>query len=127
MELIKSFLASQGLVYAAGSIGAIVIAWILKKIPNNKIKLVFGRLMYGLGVALTLGLSKWKLTVPSLSVKFSFLYLREQERISSHLKTTLLVNLLIFIPSELRTTIFQSKGRVAKAKRAQIPNNPPIK
>lgn len=62
MELIKSFLASQGLVYAAGSIGAIVIAWILKKIPNNKIKLVFGRLMYGLGVALTLGLSKWKLT-----------------------------------------------------------------
>jgi|TARA_Y100000310_G_C20656094_1_gene802036 hypothetical protein len=48
--------------WAAGSVAAIGVAWILRKIPNNVIKAKFGRFMYGLGVTATLGLSKWKLT-----------------------------------------------------------------
>ncbi len=44
------------------SIGGVVAAWILKKIPNKKLKKKFGSLCYGAGVFCTLGLSKWKLT-----------------------------------------------------------------
>lgn len=44
------------------SIGAVVTAWILKKIPNKTIKKKFGSLCYGAGVACTLGLAKWKIT-----------------------------------------------------------------
>jgi hypothetical protein len=39
-----------------------LIGWILKQIPNEKIKAFFGRFAYGLGVSVTLGLSKWSFT-----------------------------------------------------------------
>ena len=62
MDFIISKLGGAAVGYAAGGIGAVAIAWILKKIPNKTIKAKFGALMYGLGVASTLGLGKWKLT-----------------------------------------------------------------
>jgi len=62
MELLAGFAAKQALIYAAGSGGAFILAWILKRIPNENIKKWVGRVMYGAGVAVTLGLSKWKYT-----------------------------------------------------------------
>jgi uncharacterized membrane protein YfcA len=45
-----------------GSTGAVALAWGMKKIPNDMLKAKFGGFMYGLGVACTLGLAKWKIT-----------------------------------------------------------------
>lgn len=41
-----------------GVIGWLVL-FILKKVPNDQIKAKFGWLMYGIGVGMTLGASKW--------------------------------------------------------------------
>jgi hypothetical protein len=48
--------------YAGMGVAGIATAYILKKIPNNRIKAKFGSWMYNLGVFCTLGLSKWKWT-----------------------------------------------------------------
>ncbi|HDY89412.1 MAG TPA: hypothetical protein ENH82_15015 [bacterium] len=40
----------------------VVVMYVLKKIPNTKIKGFFRGLCKGLGVAITLGMSKWPLT-----------------------------------------------------------------
>ena len=48
--------------YAGAGVAGIGVAWALKKIPNATIKAKVGRFMYGLGVTVTLGLSKWKWT-----------------------------------------------------------------
>jgi hypothetical protein len=61
IEMITGFLSSQTGVYATG-IGAVVLAWVFKKIPNDKIKLIVGKFMFGLGVTVTLGLAKWSVT-----------------------------------------------------------------
>jgi hypothetical protein len=43
--------------------GSTAIAlWVLKKIPNEKIKSLVFNTFYKLGVVATLGLSKWKIT-----------------------------------------------------------------
>ena len=39
---------------------SVLVAYILKKIPNQALKSKFGSVMYGLGVTLTLGLAKWR-------------------------------------------------------------------
>ena len=62
LEWVTVKLGASAVNYAAGGAIAVVVAWVLKKIPNNAIKAKFGALMYGLGVAATLGLSKWKIT-----------------------------------------------------------------
>ena len=48
--------------YAGMGVAGIATAYILKKIPNNRIKAKFGSWMYNLGVFCTLGLAKWKWT-----------------------------------------------------------------
>tara|TARA_Y100000310_G_scaffold187445_1_gene187484 strand:- start:218 stop:514 length:297 start_codon:yes stop_codon:yes gene_type:complete len=48
--------------YATGGALAVVVAWVLKKIPNKAIKAQFGMIMYGMGVTCTLGMGKWKYT-----------------------------------------------------------------
>ena len=48
--------------YAAGGLVAVGLAWAFKKIPNEKIKAKAGLVMYGAGVACTLGLAKYKFT-----------------------------------------------------------------
>ena len=46
----------------ATGLTGMVVAFILKKIPNKVIKAKFGVFMYGLGVACSLGLTKFKYT-----------------------------------------------------------------
>ena len=62
MGFITDMVTSQVAIYAGAGIGGLVVAWILKKIPNKTIQAKFGVLMYGLGVTCTLGLSKFKWT-----------------------------------------------------------------
>ena len=62
MEWLVAQLGAGAVQYAAGGAVAVVVAWGLKKIPNTAIKAKFGVLMYGAGVACTLGLSKFKWT-----------------------------------------------------------------
>jgi hypothetical protein len=62
MELLTGFSANKVLLYILGGGGVSILTWIFKKIPNEKIKEKFGKFMYGLGVACTLGLAKWKIT-----------------------------------------------------------------
>lgn len=64
MELIIGFLTSQVALYAGGGLVAVILAWILKRIPNERIKAAVGAVAYRLGVAVTLGLARWKYTAP---------------------------------------------------------------
>jgi len=62
MEWILAKLGIEAVQYTLFGIGGVVIAWILKKIPNDVIKAKFGAFMYGAGVACSLGLTKWRFT-----------------------------------------------------------------
>ena len=62
MEWIIAKLGVSTVQYAAGGIGAVAVAWVLKKIPNKRIKAQVGMMMYGMGVTCTLGMGKWKYT-----------------------------------------------------------------
>lgn len=62
IEALTAFFVSKVAVYAGGTSAAFVLAWIMKKIPNDKIKVFVGEFFYKLGVLLTLGLTKWKYT-----------------------------------------------------------------
>ena len=64
MDFIISKLGGAAVGYAAGGIGAVAIAWILKKIPNATLKAKFGLVMYRLGIASTLGMSRIKIIRP---------------------------------------------------------------
>jgi hypothetical protein len=56
-----SFLTSNvGLLAGGGTAG--IMLWVLKKVPNDKIYNSVEKLFKGLGVAMTLGLGKFKLT-----------------------------------------------------------------
>jgi hypothetical protein len=62
MEWLVAKLGMSTITYAAGGIGAVVVAWTLKKIPNKEIKAQLGMIMYGMGVTCSLGMGKWKYT-----------------------------------------------------------------
>ena len=62
MEWLVAKLGVSTMQYAAGGIGAAVVAWVLKKVPNKRIKAQVGMMMYGMGVTCTLGMGKWKYT-----------------------------------------------------------------
>jgi hypothetical protein len=62
MEMLIGWVSSQLGLTIIGSVGGLILAWIMKRIPNDKIKAAVGGVAYRLGVALTLGLSKWKVT-----------------------------------------------------------------
>ena len=56
-----SFLTGNvGLLAGGGTAG--IMLWVLKKVPNDKIYNSVEKLFKGLGVAMTLGLGKFKLT-----------------------------------------------------------------
>tara|TARA_Y100001951_G_scaffold69366_1_gene56259 strand:+ start:379 stop:675 length:297 start_codon:yes stop_codon:yes gene_type:complete len=59
VEWLKEIVGPEFAYAAIGGV-SVLVAYILKKIPNHVLKGKFGSLMYGLGVALTLGLAKWK-------------------------------------------------------------------
>jgi hypothetical protein len=62
MEWILVKLGIEAVQYTLFGVGGVIIAWMLKKIPNDVIKAKLGWWCYGAGVACTLGLSKWKFT-----------------------------------------------------------------
>ena len=62
MEWLVAKLGMSTITYAAGGLGAVALAWVLKKIPNKKIKAQFGMMTYGMGVTCSLGMGKWKYT-----------------------------------------------------------------
>jgi len=62
MEWILAKVGISTVQYAAGGVVAVGVAWVLKKIPNNRIKAQVGMVMYGAGITCTLGLSKMKWT-----------------------------------------------------------------
>ena len=62
MECVAAKLGVEAVQYATGGAVAVIVAFVLKKIPNATIKAKFGVMMYSLGVACTLGLAKFKLT-----------------------------------------------------------------
>ncbi len=62
MEWLIAKLGMSTLQYAAGGIGAVAVAWTLKKIPNKEIKAQLGMIMYGMGVTCSLGMGKWRYT-----------------------------------------------------------------
>lgn len=62
--MIETFLTSVVLQYITGAAGVAAVGFLLKKTPNEKIKKIVGKFFYGLGVTVTLGLSKWKITKP---------------------------------------------------------------
>ena len=49
-------------IWAVGGMAGVVIAWILKRIPNDKIRTWVSVFMYGAGATVTAGLAKWKYT-----------------------------------------------------------------
>ena len=62
MEWLIAKLGVSTIQDAAGGLGAVAVAWTLKRIPNKTIKAKFGMFMYGVGVTCTLGMGKWKYT-----------------------------------------------------------------
>ena len=62
MEWLIAKLGVSTIQYAAGGIGAVVVSWVLKKIPNKTIKAKIGMLTYGVGITCSLGMGKWRYT-----------------------------------------------------------------
>jgi hypothetical protein len=62
MEWIVAKLGIGAVKWTVGGIAGLGAAWVLKRIPNGKIKAKTGLIGYSAGVAMTLGLSKWKWT-----------------------------------------------------------------
>ena len=60
MEWIVAKLGVGAVKWTIGGIAGLGAAWALKRIPNSKIKAKTGLLGYSAGVAMTLGLTKWK-------------------------------------------------------------------
>jgi hypothetical protein len=60
MEWIVAKLGVGAVKWTIGGIAGLGAAWALKRIPNSKIKAKTGLLGYSAGVAMTLGLAKWK-------------------------------------------------------------------
>jgi len=62
LEIVTAKLGASAANYAIGGGIAVVVAWILRRIPNDAIKAKFGAVCYAMGVATTLGLAKWRIT-----------------------------------------------------------------
>ena len=52
--------SNTGLLAGGGTAG--IVLWVLKKVPNETICEMVETLFYGVGKAMTLGLSKWSIT-----------------------------------------------------------------
>ena len=61
MENILGILSDNSGLFLGGGVAGIV-AWVLKKIPNEQISNIIETFFYGLGKTMTLGLSKWSVS-----------------------------------------------------------------
>lgn len=64
VSALQAFALSKITILVGGSIAVFLAGWVLKKIPNARIKAAVGKFFYGVGVTITLGLAKWKYTAP---------------------------------------------------------------
>ena len=62
LATITALATKKAVLYTGMGLAGGITAWVLKKIPNDKIKAKVGYWMYGAGVACTLGMGKWKWT-----------------------------------------------------------------
>lgn len=62
IETIVAWGTTKVAAYAVGSIGSFVLLWLLKKVDNDKIAKKVESFFFGIGVLVTVGLSKWKYT-----------------------------------------------------------------
>lgn len=60
-DSVLGFVGNNTGLIAGGGTAAIVL-WVLKRVPNDYICELVESFFYGLGKAMTLGLSKWKMT-----------------------------------------------------------------
>ena len=59
-SILSAVSSNTGLIAGGGT--AAIVLWVLKKVPNESICEMVETMFYGLGKAMTLGLSKWSLT-----------------------------------------------------------------
>ena len=60
-DSVLNFMSNNtGLIAGGGTAG--IVLWVLKKVPNETICQMVETLFYGLGKAITLGMSKWSMT-----------------------------------------------------------------
>jgi len=62
IEFITAKLGVKAMVYAGAGIGGVVCAWLLKRIPNEKIRAKVGVWAYRGGVLFSLNMGGWKYT-----------------------------------------------------------------
>lgn len=62
IELVTAWGTAKVMAYVGGSIATFILLWIFRKIDNESISKKVELFFYGLGVAVTVGLSKWKYT-----------------------------------------------------------------
>ena len=55
------FLSNNVNLLAGGGVATVVL-WVLKKVPNKELANIVETAFYGMGKAVTLGLSKWSIT-----------------------------------------------------------------
>ena len=58
--MLESLMNNTTLLVGGGA--TTIILWVLKKVPNERICAFIENLFYGIGKAITLGLSKWSIT-----------------------------------------------------------------
>ena len=59
-SILSAVSSNTGLIAGGGTAG--IVLWVLKKVPNKEIANMVETLFYGLGKAITLGMSKWSVT-----------------------------------------------------------------
>ena len=61
MDNVLGFISNNSILLLGGGVTGIV-AWVLKKVPNEQISNIIETFFYGLGKTMTLGLSKWSVS-----------------------------------------------------------------
>ena len=61
MDNVLGFISNNSNLLLGGGVTGIV-AWVLKKVPNEQISNIIETFFYGLGKTMTLGLSKWSVS-----------------------------------------------------------------
>ena len=61
MENVLGFLTNNSNLFIGGGVAGL-IAWVLKKVPNEQIANIVETFFYGIGKTITLGLSKWSVS-----------------------------------------------------------------
>tara|TARA_Y100000310_G_C19953299_1_gene477841 strand:- start:61 stop:351 length:291 start_codon:yes stop_codon:yes gene_type:complete len=61
MENVLGFLTNNSNLFIGGGVTGL-IAWVLKKVPNEQIANIVETFFYGIGKTITLGLSKWSVS-----------------------------------------------------------------